>query len=357
MIPTVGYAAFSGDTELRRFAFTRRDPGPRDVQIDILFCGICHSDIHTVRGEWGPVQYPFVPGHEIVGRVVQVGPEVASFRKDALVGVGCMVDSCRVCRSCVDGLEQFCENGFTGTYSGVEKQTGRQTFGGYAKTIVVDERFVLRIPDGLEAARAAPLLCAGITTYSPLRHWKLGKGHKVGIVGLGGLGHIGIKLAHAVGPHVVLFTTSPGKRQDGLRLGADEVVLSQDANQMAQHTGSLDFILDTVAAPHDLDGFMVLLKRDAAMVLVGIPATPHPSPSVLNLILGRRTLAGSITGGLAETQQMLDFCAQHGLGADIELVPIQAVNDAYERLVNKDAEPVKYRFVIDMSSLAGVEAS
>jgi alcohol dehydrogenase (NADP+) len=357
MIPTAGYAAFSSDTELRGFAFARRDPGPRDVRIDILYCGICHSDIHTVRGEWGPVQYPFVPGHEIVGRVVEVGAEVSGFREGELVGVGCMVDSCRICRSCVDGLEQFCENGFTGTYSGIEKQTGRQTFGGYANSIVVDEHFVLRVPAALEAARAAPLLCAGITTYSPLRHWKIGKGHKVGIVGLGGLGHVGIKLAHALGAHVVLFTTSPGKRHDGLRLGADEVVVSQDARQMAQHTGSLDLILDTVAAPHDLDALIVLLKRDAVLVLVGIPAAPHPSPSVLNLVLGRRSLAGSITGGLAETQEMLDFCAQHGLGADIELIPIQAVNEAYERLLNKSAKPVKYRFVIDMSSLAGVEAS
>jgi uncharacterized zinc-type alcohol dehydrogenase-like protein len=357
MIPTAGYAAYSGETELREFAFSRRDPGPRDVQIDIHYCGVCHSDIHTVRGEWGPVHYPFVPGHEIVGRVVQVGAKVSGFRTGDLVGVGCMVASCRTCRSCIDGLEQFCENGFTGTYSGIEKQTGRQTFGGYAKCIVVDEHFVLRVPAGLEPARAAPLLCAGITTYSPLRHWKIGKGHKIGIVGLGGLGHVGIKLAHALGAHVVLFTTSPSKRQDGLRLGADEVVLSQDARQMAQHAGSLDFIMDTVAAPHDLDALIVLLKRDAAMVLVGIPATPHPSPSVLNLVLGRRSLAGSVTGGLAETQEMLDFCAQHGLAADIELIPIQAVNEAYERLANNNAKPVKYRFVIDMNSLAGVAAS
>ncbi len=348
MIPTVGYAAYTSDTPLRRFTFARRDLGPRDVQIDILYCGVCHSDLHTVRGEWGPEKYPFVPGHEIVGRVVQLGGQVAGFRKGDLVGVGCMVDSCQSCGSCTAGLEQFCENGFTGTYSGIEKETGRQTYGGYARTIVVNDRFVLRIPEGLDAARAAPLLCAGITTYSPLRHWRVGPGRKVGVVGLGGLGHMGIKLAHAMGAHVVLFTTSPQKKADGLRLGADEVALSQDVNQMAPHVSSCDFILNTVAAPHDLDVYMRLLKRDATMVLVGIPATPHPSPSVLNMIQKRRSLAGSLTGGLPETQEMLDFCAAHGLGADIEIIPMHAVNEAYERMLKND---VKYRFVIDMSSL------
>jgi uncharacterized zinc-type alcohol dehydrogenase-like protein len=348
MIPTVGYAGFSSNTKLRPFAFSRRELGPRDVRIDILYCGICHSDIHTVRGEWGPAEYPFVPGHEIVGRVDQVGQLVSKFRPGDVVGVGCMVDSCQVCGSCAEGMEQFCENGFTGTYSGIEKETGRQTYGGYAKLIVVNERFVLNIPEGLDPAQAAPLLCAGITTYSPLRHWNVGNGQKVGIVGLGGLGHVGIKLAHAMGAHVVLFTTSPGKVQDALRLGADEVVLSNDASQMARHANSFNFILNTVAASHDLDAFMVLLKRDATMVLVGIPAAPHPSPAVVNLIQRRRSLAGSVTGGLPETRAMLEFCAAHGIGADIEIIPIQEVNEAYERMLRND---VKYRFVIDMRSL------
>jgi len=354
MISTVGYAAYSGSSALRRFAFGRRDLGSRDVQIDILYCGICHSDIHTVRGEWGAAEYPFVPGHEIVGRVVRIGQEVTKFHVGQLVGVGCMVDSCQHCDSCAAGLEQLCENGFTGTYSGVEKQTGRQTYGGYAKTIVVNDRFVLRIPEGLDAARAAPLLCAGITTYSPLRHWKVSKGQRVGVVGLGGLGHMGVKLARALGAHVVLFTTSSAKIQDGLRLGAHEVVLSKDAKQMARHVNSFDFILNTVAASHDLDAYMTLLKRDGAMVLVGIPAIPHPSPSVMNLVQKRRSLAGSITGGLPETQEMLDFCAEHDLGADVEIIPMHAVNEAYERMLNND---VKYRFVIDMNSLEGVETT
>jgi uncharacterized zinc-type alcohol dehydrogenase-like protein len=263
------------------------------VSIEILFCGVCHSDLHTARAEWGETAYPVAPGHEIVGRVSAVGAEVSGFREGQLVGVGCMVDSCQDCSSCEDGLEQYCETGFTGTYGGVEKETGETTQGGYSNRIVVDERFVLRIPEGMDPAAAAPLLCAGITTYSPLRHWKVGPGHKVGIVGLGGLGHMGVKLAAAMGAEVVLFTTSPGKREDALRLGAREVVVSRDPEQMAAQAGGLDFILDTVAAPHDLDAFLLLLKRDGVLTLVGAPAEPHPSPTVFNLIMRRRSLAGS----------------------------------------------------------------
>jgi alcohol dehydrogenase (NADP+) len=349
MIDTVGFAAQNAEAPLGPFSFTRREPGPTDVHIDILFCGVCHSDLHTVRAEWAGTVYPCVPGHEIVGRVVATGTEVSNFAKGDLVGVGCMVDSCQQCASCAEGLEQYCERGMTGTYNSPDKHTGGVTYGGYSKDIVVDQKFVLRISDKLDPAAAAPLLCAGITTWSPLRHWKVSDRTKVGIVGLGGLGHMAIKLAHALGAHVVLFTTSPDKRADALALGADEVVISRDPEEMAARAGTLDFILNTVAAPHNLDPFLSALKRDGVMTLVGAPAEPHPSPTVFNLIMGRRTLAGSLIGGIAETQEMLDFCAEHGIAAEIEMIPIQQINEAYERMLKSD---VKYRFVIDMSSLS-----
>ena len=344
-----GYAAFDPSAPLGPLSFDRREPGPRDVSINILFCGVCHSDLHTARSEWGETAYPVVPGHEIVGRVTAVGAEVSGFREGQLVGVGCMVDSCQSCGSCGQGLEQYCEVGMTGTYGGVEKETGETTKGGYSDRIVVDERFVLRIPESMDPAGAAPLLCAGITTYSPLREWGAGPGKKVGVVGLGGLGHMGVKLARAMGAEVVLFTTSPGKREDALRLGAHAVVVSRDPDQMAAQAGSFDLILNTVAAPHDLDAFLLLLKLDGTMVLVGAPAEPHPSPTVFNLIMRRRRLAGSLIGGIRETQEMLDFCAEHGIVSDIETIPMAGINDAYERMLKGD---VKYRFVIDTATLA-----
>ena len=348
MLKTQGYAAQSATSPLAPFSFDRREPGPRDVHIQILYCGVCHSDLHTVRAEWEGTVYPVVPGHEIVGRVVAVGGEVTRFKPGELAAVGCMVDSCRHCSGCAEGLEQYCETGFTGTYGGVEKETGRPTYGGYPDKNAVHEYFVLRLPEALDPAAAAPRLCAGITMWSPLRHWEVEKGHKVGIVGLGGLGHMGVKLAHALGAHVVLFTTSPDKAEDARRLGADEVVISKNANEMGKHATSFDFILNSVAAPHNLDAFLVLLKRDGVMTLVGAPGEPHPSPTVFNLIMKRRSLAGSLIGGIPETQEMLDFCAAHGIASDIELIPIQKINEAYERMLKGD---VKYRFVIDLASL------
>ncbi|GAB3552837.1 NAD(P)-dependent alcohol dehydrogenase [Noviherbaspirillum agri] len=348
MLPSKGYGATSATEPLSLLQFERRDLQPKDVQIDILYCGVCHSDLHTARNEWGNTVYPVVPGHEIVGRVAAVGDQVQRFKPGDMVGVGCLVDSCLRCSACAEGLEQYCENGFVGTYNGEEGHVGGMTYGGYSTNIVVTEKFVLRVPDGLDPAAAAPLLCAGITTYSPLRQWKVGKGQKVGIVGLGGLGHMGIKLAHAMGAHVVLFTTSPGKADDAKRLGADEVVVSKNAAEMKAHLNSFDFILNTVAAPHNLDAFIELLKRDGTMTLVGAPASPHPSPQVFGLIMQRRRLAGSLIGGIAETQEMLDFCAEHGIVSDIEMIRIQDINDAYERMLKSD---VKYRFVIDMASL------
>lgn len=348
MLRSIGYGATDADAPLTALRFERREPGPYDVEIDILYCGVCHSDLHTVRNEWGNTVYPVVPGHEIIGRVASIGEHVTRFKPGDIAGVGCMVDSCQHCTSCAEGLEQYCENGFVGTYNGEEMHTGGMTYGGYANNIVVKENFVLHVPDRLDPAAAAPLLCAGITTYSPLRHWKMGTGHKVGIVGLGGLGHMGIKIARALGAHVVLFTTSPNKKDDALRLGAHEVVVSKNAEEMAAHENSFDFILNTVAAPHSLDAFLVLLKREGTMTLVGAPPTPHPSPQVFNLIMKRRHLAGSLIGGIAETQEMLDFCAEHGIVSDIELIPVQKINEAYERMLKSD---VKYRFVIDMASL------
>ena len=350
---TAGYAAHDATGPLQPFRFERRDPGPQDVVIDILYCGVCHSDLHTARNEWHNTIYPSVPGHEIVGRVTSVGREVSRFKVGDLAGVGCMVDSCQQCPSCAEGLEQYCENGFTGTYNGPTQEDGGNTYGGYSKLIVVKESFVLRIRhDESQLAAVAPLLCAGITTYSPLRHWHAGAGKTVGIVGLGGLGHMGVKLAHAMGAHVVLFTTSPGKEADARRLGADEVVISRDKQQMAAHRNRFDFILNTVAAPHRLDDYLNLLKRDGTMTLVGAPAEPHPSPQVFNLIFKRRQIAGSLIGGIAETQEMLDFCAEHGIVSDIEQIPMQSINEAYERMLKSD---VKYRFVIDMASLEASE--
>lgn len=352
---TKAFAAPSADAPLAPFSFERRDPRPRDVAIDIAFCGVCHSDVHTVRGEWGGAKYPCVPGHEIVGRVTAVGAEVTKFAVGDTVGVGCMVDSCRTCPSCAEGEEQYCTGGgFVGTYGGTDKHAPAAgpgyTLGGYSDHIVVDQDFVLKIThDQADLAAVAPLLCAGITTYSPLKHWKVGPGQKIGIVGLGGLGHMGVKIAAAMGAEVHVFSTSPDKRDDALRLGATSLIVSRDTDAMAAHVGSFDFILNTVAASHDLDAFLVLLKRDATMVLCGVPASPHPSPSVGNLVFRRRSLAGSLIGGIAETQEMLDFCRAHGLVSDIETIAIDQINTAYDRMVDGD---VKYRFVIDIASLA-----
>nr|WP_295374652.1 NAD(P)-dependent alcohol dehydrogenase [Pseudoxanthomonas sp.] len=343
------YGAYAGDKPLEPMEITRRAPGPHDVQIEIAFCGICHSDLHQVRAEWAGTRFPCVPGHEIVGWVSAVGAHVTGFQPGDLVGVGCIVDSCKHCEDCASGLENYCD-GMVGTYNFPTPDAPGWTLGGYSQQIVVHERYVLRVRHAEEQlAAVAPLLCAGITTWSPLRHWNAGPGKKVGVVGIGGLGHMGIKLAHAMGAHVVAFTTSESKREAAMALGADEVVVSRNAGEMTAHAKSFDLIVNTVAAPHDLDAFLVLLKRDGAMVLVGAPATPHPSPGVFNLITKRRTLAGSMIGGIPETQKMLDFCAEHGIVADIELVRANEINTAYERMLKSD---VKYRFVIDNATLA-----
>ncbi len=345
---TKAYAAQSPSSPLAPMEIERRAPGPDDVHIAILYCGVCHSDLHTARNEWHNTIYPSVPGHEIVGRVVAVGKNVRNFQPGDLAGVGCMVDSCGHCHPCQEGEEQYCETGFVGTYNG-PLFGGENTYGGYSQAIVVKEHFVLKIRHAeADLAAVAPLLCAGITTYSPLRHWKAGPGKKVGIVGLGGLGHMGVKIAHAMGAHVTLFTTSPGKIEDGKRLGADEVCISTDAAQMAARANQFDFVLNTVAAPHNLDPYLQLLKHDGTMTLVGAPAEPHPSPGVFNLILKRRQIAGSLIGGIRETQEMLDFCARHGITSDIEQIPMAYINTAYERMLKSD---VKYRFVIDMATL------
>jgi alcohol dehydrogenase (NADP+) len=350
-----GYAVHAEKTPLAPFTFQRRDLRPNDVGIEILYCGVCHSDLHTARGDWdgliypnGTV-YPCVPGHEIIGRVTAVGSAVGKFKEGDLVGVGCIVDSCQHCEACHSGLEQHCEHFPTWTYNSPDRVTGDNTLGGYSDSIVVREEFVLRVRhQEKDLAAVAPLLCAGITTWSPLRHWKVGKGKKVGIVGIGGLGHMGIKLADALGAHVVAFTTSVSKREDALKLGADGVVISRDPKEMADHVNSFDFILNTLAIPHDLDAYTVLLKREGTMTLVGIPANPHPSPSIANLIGMRRHLAGSLIGGIEETQELLDFCAEDGVLAEIEKIPIQDIEKAYTRMLKSD---VKYRFVIDMASL------
>ncbi|RCS30804.1 NAD(P)-dependent alcohol dehydrogenase [Rhodanobacter denitrificans] len=347
---TKAYGAHAADKPLQPIDIERRAPGPQDVQIDIVYCGVCHSDLHTVRSEWGGTLYPCVPGHEIVGHVSAVGSAVTGFKLGDTVGVGCLVGSCQHCASCDEGLEQYCENGFVGTYNGPTKDAPGHTLGGYSQRIVVDRKFVLKIRHPEEQlAAVAPLLCAGITTYSPLRHWNAGPGKKVGVVGIGGLGHMGVKIAHAMGAYVVAFTTSESKRQDALDLGADEVVVSRNEGEMRAHAGSFDLILNTVAASHSLDAYTSLLKRDGTLVLVGVPEHPHPTPSIANLIFKRRAIAGSLIGGIAETQEMLDFCADKGIVADIEMITAQQIDEAYDRMVKSD---VKYRFVIDNSSLA-----
>jgi uncharacterized zinc-type alcohol dehydrogenase-like protein len=347
---TKAYAVQSATTPFAPYSIDRREPGPKDVAIEILYCGVCHSDLHTARGEWPGVLYPCVPGHEIIGRVTAVGRDVTRFKPGQTVGVGPIVDSCRTCAQCQDGLEQYCDGpvGFTGTYNG-PVGGGPNTYGGYSASIIVDEYFVLNISHAeKDLAGTAPLLCAGITTWSPLRHWGAGPGKKVGIVGIGGLGHMGVKLSHALGAHTVAFTSSSAKVADAKALGADEVVVSKDQAQMQKHANSFDMILNTVAAPHNLDAFTSLLKRDGTMVLVGAPSTPHPSPAVFNLVFKRRAIAGSLIGGIPETQEMLDFCAKHGITSDIEMIRMQDIETAYARMLKSD---VKYRFVIDMASL------
>ena len=343
------YSAASEKSPLASTTIARRDPTESDVQIEILFCGICHSDLHQARNEWSgvmPTVYPCVPGHEIVGRVTKVGSAVTKFKVGDLAAVGCMVDSDGTCPECKQGFEQFCPN-MTLTYNFPDKHTGGVTYGGYSDSIVVTERFVLKVPTNLDLAGTAPLLCAGITTYSPMHHWGVGKGKKVGVVGLGGLGHMGVKFAHALGAHTVLFTTSPNKKDDALRLGADEVVISKNADEMARHAGSFDFILDCVSADHDVNALIGLLRRDGNLTLVGAPEKPF-AISAFPLIFARRSLSGSLIGSIAETQEMLDFCGKHNITADVEVIPIQKVNEAYDRLLKAD---VKYRFSIDMASL------
>jgi len=343
-----GYAAQSATTALAPHRFERRDPRPDDVVIDILYCGVCHSDIHIARNEWGGSKYPVVPGHEIIGRVASVGPKVTQFKVGDMVGVGCMVDSCQHCDACDQGLEQYCKEGPTFTYNSVDRHDHLPTYGGYSERIVSTEKFVLRIPDGVDPKSAAPLLCAGITTWSPLRHWKIGKGHKVAIVGLGGLGHMGLKFAKAMGADVTLFTRSPGKEKEARRLGADHVVLSTDPKQMEAVARTFDFILDTVPHQHDLNPYLATLKVDGVHVLVGLVEPIEPTMHSGGLIFGRRSVAGSLIGGIPETQEMLDFCAKHGIGADVEMIRIQDINDAYARMLKSD---VRYRFVIDLASL------
>ena len=349
-MPVHAYGAHSADTPLVPLAIERRAPGPQDVRIAIAYCGICHSDLHQARAEWAGTRWPCVPGHEIVGHVDAVGSEVTGFAVGDLVGVGCIVDSCQHCPECAEGLENYCDN-MVGTYNSPIADAPGHTLGGYSQTIVVHQRYVLRVSHPEEQlAGVAPLLCAGITTYSPLRHWNAGPGKKVGVVGIGGLGHMGVKLAHAMGAHVVAFTTSDSKRDDAAALGADEVVVSRNKEEMAAHGKSFDLIVNTVAAPHDLDAFTKLLKRDGALVLVGAPPSPHPSPNAMLLLAKRRAIAGSMIGGIPETQEMLDFCAANGIVADIEMIRADGINQAYERMLKGD---VKYRFVIDNATLAG----
>ncbi len=346
-MPTNAYAAQSATSPLAPFAIERRKPLPTDVAIDILYCGVCHSDLHQAHNDWKGTTYPIVPGHEIVGRVTAVGNAVKKFKTGDLVAVGCMVDSCRTCASCARGLEQYCEKSCIYTYNGPDPHSGGMTYGGYSKHVVVDEAFTLKLSEKVDPASSAPLVCAGITTYSPLRHWKVGPGMTVGIVGLGGLGHMGVKFANAFGAHVVLFTTSASKTADGKRLGAHEVVVSKDANAMAKQAGRFDFILDTVSADHDMNAYLALLKLDGTLVLVGAPENPLPV-AAFSLLTGRKSLAGSGIGGIAETQEMLDYCAEKGIVCDIEMIRMDQINEAYERLLKSD---VKYRFVIDMASL------
>jgi len=337
----------AADAPLKQLSIQRRNPTAHDVEIQILFCGVCHSDLHTARNEWHNTTYPCVPGHEIVGKILSVGDHVTKFKIGDLAAVGCMVDSCRECDYCKEGLEQYCEVGNTGTYNSPDKYLGTQTYGGYSERIIVDESYALRVPENLDLAATAPLLCAGVTTYSPLKHWNVGPGQKVGIVGLGGLGHMGVKIAKAMGAEVIVFTTSTSKFEDAKRLGAEDVVLSTDKEQMKRYAGKLHFVLDAVSAQHDINSYLNLLRVDGSLALVGAPEHPLPV-AAFSLIPSRRTFAGSMIGGIPETQEMLDFCAEHGIVSDIELINIQQINEAYERLIKGD---VKYRFVIDMASL------
>lgn len=346
MIKSKGYAGFDATSPLRHYEFERRELGPFDVHIEIKYCGVCHSDIHTVRNEWGGAKYPLVPGHEIVGIVKEVGANVRRYKEGSLVGVGCMVNACGTCDCCKDNTEQFCTQGTTFTYNSLENDANI-TKGGYSNNIVVNEKFVLNIPTNLDLAKIAPLLCAGITTYSPLKHWNIGKNDKVGVIGLGGLGHMAVKLARSLGANVVLFTTSPQKKEDALKMGAHEVVLSKNAQEMNQQLNSFDFILDTVSAPHDVNAYLALLKNGKTLCMLGVSPTPHQIASSA-LIFGRKNLSGSLIGGIAETQEMLDYCGKNNITCEIELIPIQDINKAYERVLQSD---VKYRFVIDMKSL------
>lgn len=342
------YAAYDAKTPLKPWTFEQRALKPHDVQSAISYCGVCHSDLHQVRDEWGGAVFPMVPGHEIVGKVIATGAKVHMFKMGDTVGVGCLVDSCRTCNACDDGLEQYCENGFSGTYNSTEQDGVTRTYGGYADTIVVNEEFVLRVPTNLPLHAVAPLLCAGITTWSPLRHWNVKKGQKVGVVGLGGLGHMGVKFAAAFGAETYVISTSPNKRDDAKKLGAVDIVVSKDAADMAKHAGSFDFLLSTISAPYDVNAYLGLLKRDGKMVIVGAPEKPTEL-SMFSMILGRKTLAGSLIGGIKETQEMLDFCGEHGIVSEVEVIPIQQINEAYERMLKSD---VRYRFVIDNASLA-----
>ncbi|MFD0991877.1 NAD(P)-dependent alcohol dehydrogenase [Tenacibaculum geojense] len=341
------YGAFAPEKDLEPLDIERRTISENDVKIDILYCGVCHSDIHAARNDWGNAKYPIVPGHEIVGRVVAVGDKVTKYSQGDLVGVGCMVDSCQECSACHDDLEQFCEQGMVGTYNGKNKHTGKQTFGGYSTSIVVKEDFVLKVPENLDTKAVAPLLCAGITSFSPLNHWKIKKGDKVGVIGLGGLGHMGIKFAHAMGAETIMITTSPDKATDAKRLGADAVLISKDEQQMAAHKGSFDFLLNTVPVKHDINPYVQLLKRDSTMVMVGAIEPLEPLHGG-NIIMGRKRIAGSLIGGIKETQEMLDFCGKHNITSDIEMIDMNQINTAFDRVTKND---VKYRFVIDMESL------
>lgn len=348
MISVKAYAAQAAKSALVPWSFERRDVGPDDVLIDIAFCGVCHTDIHQVRNEWGGATFPMVPGHEIVGHVAQVGKNVRGFKEGDRAGVGCFVDSCRVCANCKADLEQFCEKGMSATYNSTEQDKKTPTFGGYSTRIVVDQKYVLKLPDQLDLAAVAPLLCAGITTYSPLRHWKIDKGHKVGIIGLGGLGHMGVKFASSFGAETWVITTSPGKAEDARRLGATGVIVSRDEADMQAHAGSFDFLLSTISAPYDINAYLGLLKVDGTMVTVGAPDRPLDL-HLFSLIMGRKSVGGSLIGGIKETQEMLDYCGQHGIVSDVEVIPMQKINEAYERMLKSD---VRYRFSIDMKSLA-----
>ena len=347
MTASKGYAATSAQSPLAPFSFERREPLATDIVVDILYCGVCHSDLHMARNEWGQAVYPMVPGHEIVGRVTAVGSSVTRFKVGDIAAIGVIVDSCRACSPCNSGQEHYCEKGATLTYAAPDRVDGSITMGGYSSNYVVDQRFAHTVPSNLDLAGVAPLLCAGITTYSPLRHWKVGPGMKVGIVGLGGLGHMGLKFAHSFGAHVVQLTTSLKKKEDALRLGASEVLLSTDADAMARHARSFDFILDTASAPHDLDPYLSLLKQDGTLTLVGLPEKP-PAVSVFSLITKRLSIAGSMIGGMPETQEMLDYCGKHNITADVEVIPVHQINEAFERMLRQD---VKYRFVLDMKTL------